>query len=249
MSENKSDSRKVALITGGSRGLGSQICSKFAAEGFHVIINFNKSESEARKVLQEIKHNHGSGEIYQCDVSDFAQVKQMSEDIAKTHDSLSVVVNNAGITQDSMLVNMEKEQWDEVIAVNLNGTFNVCRNIAPLLVKKMEGCIINISSISGIEGRAGQANYSASKSGIIAFSKSLAEEIGRFNIKVNVVVPGFMHTEMTTSVSEKKRHEILKRNVLPSRITTEETAEFIFYLSQQKNISGQVFHIDSRILG
>lgn len=244
----KDQGRKVVVVTGASKGLGAEIARKFGAEGCFVVIDYKNDREAAERVLGTIRESGGDGEVCQCDVSDLVSVRRFIEEIQSRHESIGVVVNNAGVCSDALVCGMKESQWDEVIQTNLGGVFNMCKVCAPTMTKQREGCIINISSLSGIEGRAGQANYSASKSAVIGFSKSLAREIGRFGVRVNVVVPGFLDTPMTHPLSESAKKTILSRNILPRKVTPHDVAEFTYFLSTQDNISGQVFHIDNRIV-
>lgn len=189
---------KRVLITGASTGIGKEIALAFAREKAAVAVNYLNDPEQAEKVVQEIKKLGGKGIKVQADVSDFEQAKAMAEKVKKQFGGIDILVNNAGIAMDSTLKKMEQKEWNQVIAVNLTGVFNVTKNILPLIAKG--GRIISISSIVGIHGNFGQTNYAASKAGIVGFTKSLAKETGKHNITVNAVAPGFIETRMTAKL-------------------------------------------------
>ena len=188
---------KVALVTGASRGIGKEIALTLASQGATVIINYNGSKERAMEVLEEIEANKGTAIVYQADISNFDQVKQMMADIKKQFDNIHILVNNAGITADNLILRMSEDEFNKVIDVNLKGVFNCLRHISPIMLKQKYGRIINISSIVGLHGNAGQVNYSAAKAGVIGMTKSLAKELGSRGITVNAVAPGYIDTDMT----------------------------------------------------
>ena len=193
---------KVALITGGSRGIGKAICLRLAAEGCHVLINYKSNETEALNTLAQIKEQGGRGELIQFDCSSKQEVEEKL-DAWKTQNPdlfIEILVNNAGIKKDQLLALMQDEEWDDVLQTNLNGWFYVTRAAGKGMISKRRGRIINMVSLSGIKGLPGQTNYSATKGGIIAATKSLAQELGRRNITVNAVAPGFIETDMTKDI-------------------------------------------------
>lgn len=240
--------KRVAIITGASQGLGREIAKRFSIGGYYVIINYKTNENAANETLNCIKEMGRCGcETYQCDISNFSQAEKFINDIYNKHTAISVLINNAGITEDAPIVTMKESQWDAVLSTNLKGVFNCCKAAAPIFMKQRDGCIITISSLSGVEGRAGQTNYSASKAAVIGFSKSLAKELSEFNCRVNVIIPGFMETEMTKKLTDSSKKNIQNRNLLPISITPKDAAEFVYFIAHQKCISGQVFHCDNRI--
>ena len=188
---------KIALITGAGRGIGRAIAIALAKEGAEVVINYNGSEERAKEVKQTIEENGGKASIYKCNVSDFVACEAMIKDIVKEYGHLDILVNNAGITKDGLIMKMKEEDFDSVLNVNLKGTFNTIRHSARQMLKQRSGKIINISSVSGILGNVGQANYAASKAGVIGLTKTMARELGSRGITVNAIAPGFVDTEMT----------------------------------------------------
>lgn len=242
-------SEKVALVTGASRGIGKQIAIELSKEGAFVVVNYSGSEEKAKQVVEEIKQNGGNAIEYKCNVGNFEEVKNMIDNIIKEYKSIDILVNNAGITKDNLLLKMTESDFDDVIDINLKGVFNTIKSASKYMIKKRSGKIINISSVSGIIGNAGQVNYSAAKAGIIGITKSTAKELATRNINVNAVAPGFIRTDMTDklpeSVVENAIQEIpLKRFGLP-----EDIANMVVFLASEKSdyITGQVFKVDGGI--
>ena len=205
---------KIALITGAGRGIGRAIAIALAKEGAEVVINYNGSEERAKEVKQTIEENGGKASIYKCNVSDFTACEAMIKDIVKEYGHLDILVNNAGITKDGLIMKMKEEDFDSVLNVNLKGTFNTIRHSARQMLKQRSGKIINISSVSGILGNVGQANYAASKAGVIGLTKTMARELGSRGITVNAIAPGFVDTEMTEVLSEEIRENVCKQIIL-----------------------------------
>lgn len=205
---------KIALITGAGRGIGRAIAIALAKEGAEVVINYNGSEERAKEVKQTIEENGGKASIYKCNVSDFTACEAMIKDIVKEYGHLDILVNNAGITKDGLIMKMKEEDFDSVLNVNLKGTFNTIRHSARQMLKQRSGKIINISSVSGILGNVGQANYAASKAGVIGLTKTMARELGSRGITVNAIAPGFVDTEMTEVLSEEIRENACKQIIL-----------------------------------
>ena len=193
---------KVALVTGASRGIGSAIAKSLAREGAFVIVNYNGSKEKAEAVVSEIKAAGGDGVSLQCDVSDFTACGAMIENCIKEYGHIDILVNNAGITRDNLLMKMSEEDFDAVLNTNLKGAFNTIRHMSRYFLKQRAGSIINISSVSGVIGNAGQANYSASKAGVIGLTKSVARELSKRGITCNAVAPGFIETEMTEQMRQ-----------------------------------------------
>ena len=189
--------KKVALVTGASRGIGRQISLTLAKEGMFVIVNYCGSEARAKGVLEEIRENGGDGCIYQCDVADYQQTEAMARDLIKTYGHVDVLVNNAGITRDGLLMRMSEQDFDAVLDTNLKGAFHTIQAVSRQMLKQRSGRIVNISSVVGVSGNAGQANYAASKAGIIGLTKAVAKELGSRGITVNAVAPGFIVKDMT----------------------------------------------------
>jgi len=248
MSELSSE-KKVVLITGASRGLGAAFAEGFSKNGYIVAVNYNKSGILADEVLKKIKLSGGSAEKFKADVSSSDEVKKMISEIENKFGRLDVVVNNAGCIRDRTIIKMSDEEWVDVINTNLKGAFYVLREVASLMVrKKIQGSIINISSIVGARGNFGEANYSASKGALISLTKTAAKELGRKGICVNCVLPGFHRTDMGISGGEEYYKKNIEESVLRTTTSIDELVAFIIFLSQLKTVSGQVFNVDSRIL-
>lgn len=237
--------RKVVLITGASYGLGAKLAIKYGENGYYVAINYNKNKEKAENVVKILKEE---AICFKADVSNFNEVKQMVEKILDKWERIDILINNAGITYDALLLKTNENMWQKIIDVNLKGYFNCIKAVTKMMINQNEGHIINISSIAGIKGKIGQVSYAASKAGIIGLSKSLAKELGQYNIKINVILPGYMKTEMGEKVNKKIIEKIKKNNVLNRFSDFNEITNFIVYLTQTQNISGQIFNLDSRII-
>ena len=237
---------KIALITGAGRGIGRAIAIALAKEGAEVVINYNGSEERAKEVKQTIEENGGKASIYKCNVSDFVACEAMIKDIVKECGHLDILVNNAGITKDGLIMKMKEEDFDSVLNVNLKGTFNTIRHSARQMLKQRSGKIINISSVSGILGNVGQANYAASKAGVIGLTKTMARELGSRGITVNAIAPGFVDTEMTEVLSEEIRENACKQIILGRFGKPEDIANTAVFLASDKAdyITGQVISVD-----
>ncbi len=237
---------KVALVTGASRGIGREIAMTLAKEGASVIINYNGSRERAEEVKNSIESEGGKAFLYPCDVSDFQSCEAMAKDIVKTHGRLDILVNNAGITRDNLIMKMKEEDFDAVLNVNLKGTFNTIRHFSRQMLKQKSGKIINISSVSGILGNAGQANYAASKAGVIGLTKTMARELCSRGITVNAVAPGFVETEMTEVLSENIKEAACKQIPLGRFGKPSEIAAMVAFLASEKAdyITGQVISVD-----
>lgn len=237
---------KIALITGAGRGIGRAIAIALAKESAEVVINYNGSEERAKEVKQTIEENGGKASIYKCNVSDFVACEAMIKDIVKEYGHLDILVNNAGITKDGLIMKMKEEDFDSVLNVNLKGTFNTIRHSARQMLKQRSGKIINISSVSGILGNVGQANYAASKAGVIGLTKTMARELGSRGITVNAIAPGFVDTEMTEVLSEEIRENACKQIILGRFGKPEDIANTAVFLASDKAdyITGQVISVD-----
>ena len=200
---------KTALVTGAGRGIGSEIAKNLAELGFYVIVNYNGSRENAENVVNEIIASGGRAKAVQCNVSDTDAVAKMTDDIKSEFGTIDVLVNNAGIVKDNLIVRMTEKDFDDVINTNLKGTFNTIKHVSKVMIKQRYGRIVNISSVVGIVGNAGQANYAASKAGIIGLTKSAAKELAGRNITVNAVAPGFIMTEMTDKLSDGVKEQLM----------------------------------------
>ncbi len=237
---------KVAVVTGASRGIGRAIALEMAANGATVIVNYNGSKERAEKVRQEIREKGGTAEIYQCDVSDFAACEQFIRNVIEEYGRIDILVNNAGITRDGLLMRMSEEDFDQVLDTNLKGTFHCIRFSARQMLKQKSGHIINLSSVSGVAGNAGQANYSASKAGVIGLTKAAARELASRHITVNAIAPGFIETEMTDVLSDTVKEEAVKQIPLGTFGRPEDVAKLAVFLASEASgyITGQVIHVD-----
>jgi len=234
----------VALITGASRGLGKEIARVLSAKGYSVAANYVSSHTEADNLIRTIGNNSVA---FKADVGDIRQVQAMAEEIKREFGRLVVLINNAGITRDNLLLKQTEAEWDSVIRTNLNGCFNVIRTLSPLMIESGGGHIINIASYSGLKGKAGQAAYSASKAAILGLTVSAAQELSEYNIRVNAILPGYMMTGMGT-IARKASEKAKGVSILKNLSEPQDIADFIAYLVQTKNISGQIFNLDSRII-
>lgn len=241
---------KVAVITGGTRGIGKQIAISLAKNGYDIATNYRTENDDLKNLVEQIKEIGVKIFTYKCDVSDFSSSEEFIKNIISEFGKIDVLINNAGITKDGLLMRMKKEDFENVIDVNLVGTFNITRNVIPHMIKAKTGKIVNISSVVGVSGNAGQTNYSASKAGIIGFTKSLAKEVASRNITVNAVAPGFIQTQMTDVLKEEVKEEILKQIPLKRFGTTEDVANVVKFLVSEEStyITGQVINIDGGML-
>lgn len=239
-------SGKVALVTGASRGIGRQIAVTLAGYGATVVVNYNGSQAKALEVVQEITENGGKAEAVQCNVAEFDKAKELLDQVVKTYGRLDILVNNAGITRDNLIMKMSEEDFDAVISTNLKGAFNCVKHVSRQMLKQRGGRIINISSVSGVMGNAGQANYCASKAGIIGLTKSVARELGSRGITSNAVAPGFIKTEMTDVLSDEVKKSMGEQIPLKRFGETKDIAETVAFLASDAAgyITGQVIHVD-----
>lgn len=241
---------KVALVTGGSRGIGRAIALRLAKDGHDVALCYRSDEAAAREVAEAIRAADRRVFCQPCDVGDLSVARDFVDAAEAELGPLSTVVNCAGIVRDAPLVAMTGEAWREVIATNLDGVFNCCRAAVFGFMKRKRGCIVNVSSISGVYGNATQANYSASKAGVIGFSKALAKELGPYGVRVNVVAPGFIATDMTAAMDIKRLDKLIAQIPLRRIGHAEEVAEFVSFVASDRAayITGQVLQIDGGLV-
>lgn len=241
---------KVALITGATRGIGKQIAITLANEGYNVALNYRKQNEELEQVKREIENSNVEFLAVQGDVSSFTDCENIVKQVIEKFGKIDVLVNNAGVTKDMLLMRMKKEDFEQVIDVNLVGVFNMSKNVISYMLKARSGRIINISSVVGISGNAGQTNYSASKAGIIGFTKSLAKEVASRNILVNSVAPGFIETSMTDILKDEVKDEIAKSIPLNRMGTSQDVANVVKFLASEDSsyITGQVLQVDGGML-
>ncbi len=241
---------KVALITGASRGIGKQIAVTLAEEGYDIAVNYRNENEEIKYVEEQIKSKNVKFLAVKADVSVFEETEDLVKEVVENYGKVDLLVNNAGITRDTILIRMKKEDFQSVIDVNLVGTFNVTKNVIPYMMKARSGRIISIASVVGIAGNAGQTNYAASKAGIIGFTKSLAKEVASRNILVNAVAPGFIQTAMTDVLKDEIKEDIAKSIPLKRMGTPQDVANVVKFLASEDSsyITGQVIHIDGGML-
>ena len=237
---------KVALVTGASRGIGRRIAVTLAGYGATVIVNYNGSQAKAEEVVTEIEVNGGHAEAIQCNVAEFDEAKELIDKVVKSYGRLDILVNNAGITKDNLILKMSEEDFDAVLSTNLKGAFNCVKHVARQMLKQRSGRIINISSVSGVMGNAGQANYCASKAGVIGLTKSVARELGSRGITSNAVAPGFIETEMTAVLSDDVKKSMGEQIPLKRFGQTKDIAETVAFLASDLAgyITGQGIQVD-----
>jgi 3-oxoacyl-[acyl-carrier protein] reductase len=236
---------KIAIITGASRGIGKGIAEKFISQGATVVFTYASSDDKARALEAELASMGGTAKGYKSDAADFNAAQTLIDQVVADFGTVDILVNNAGITRDTLLMRMSEEQWDEVMRVNLKSVFNLTKAVIKPMLKAKAGSIINMSSVVGVKGNAGQANYAASKAGIIGFTKSVAAELGSRNIRCNAIAPGFIETEMTGALDEKTVQEW--RNAIPLKRggTPDDVANATLFLASDMSayITGQTLHV------
>lgn len=238
--------KPVALVTGGSRGIGAAISLKLAKEGFHVLINYASNEAKAREVLDKITADGGTADLCGFDVSSSAQVDEKFDWIAKTFGPVNTLVNNAGITIDGLLLRLKDDDLDKTLSIDLKGAIYCTRAAAKQMMRERTGSIIQISSVIGEMGNAGQSAYSAAKAGLIGFSKSVAKELGSRHVRVNVITPGFIVTDMTGALTDAQKEAILRSVPLGTLGQPEDIASLVAYLASpaSRYITGQVIGVN-----
>ena len=237
---------KCALVTGGNRGIGREIALKLGSLGAKVIVNYRKDEEGALEVVDTIMKNGGEALALKGDVSSYEEAEALIKKSKEAFNNIDILVNNAGITKDKLLLRMKEEDFDSVIDVNLKGTFNCIKHITPIMLKQKGGVIVNISSVIGLIGNAGQSNYAASKAGIIGITKSIAKELGGKSIRVNAVAPGFIKTDMTEVLSDEVKDRLKDSIPLKRLGEGKDVAEVVAFLCSEgaSYITGQVINVD-----
>jgi len=237
---------KTAVVTGGSRGIGRAIALELASCGANVVVNYTRNSKAADEVVAEIEAMGSSGMAVKADVSIASEVENLVNEVLKTFGSIDILVNNAGITRDNLIIRMTEKEFDEVINTNLKGAFICTKAVSRVMIKQKSGKIINVSSVVGIVGNAGQSNYAAAKAGLIGFTKSMAKELAKRGINVNAVAPGFIQTDMTSVLPENVKEEFLKSIPLMRIGKPEDIANTVLFLASEYSdyITGQVINID-----
>ena len=240
------EENKVALITGAARGIGKEVAKKFAKNGYNVVINYVSSKTDTEKLKKEFEDLGVKVLLVKADVSNQEEAEDLVNQTINTFGKIDVLVNNAGITKDNLLMRMSEEDFEKVININLKGTFLVTKYAIKYMMKKRCGSIVNLASVVGVAGNAGQCNYAASKAGIIGFTKSIAKELASRNIRANAVAPGFIKTDMTEVLSDSVKENINSQIPLKRMGTAEEVANLVYFLSsdQSSYITGQVINVD-----
>ncbi|MFZ5917432.1 MAG: 3-oxoacyl-[acyl-carrier-protein] reductase [Chloroflexota bacterium] len=241
---------KVAVVTGGSRGIGRGIALRLAAEGARVVVNFRNNGAAAQEVVNLIEEQGGMAMAVQADVSLMVEAQTLVKTAVDAYGRLDILVNNAGTTRDMLIVMMKEEDWDLVLETNLKSAFNCCKAAARPMMRQRYGRIVNITSVSGLAGQAGQTNYSASKAGLIGFTKSLAKELGPRNITVNAVAPGFVYTDLTADLSQDMLDLALRMTPLGRFGTVEDMAGAVAFLASDEAsfITGQILSVDGGLV-
>ena len=241
---------KTAIITGGSRGIGKSIVEIFAKHGANVAFTYNSSAESAKAIAAEVSKEGVKVKCYKSDASNFEEAQNLAADVHKEFGSIDILINNAGITKDNLLMRMSEEDFDRVIQVNLKSVFNMTKAVQRVMLKQRKGSIINMSSVIGLKGNAGQSNYAASKAGVIGFTKSMAIELGSRNIRSNAIAPGFIVTEMTENLGEETIKKYYETIPLKRGGTPEEVANTCVFLASDMSayITGQVLNVDGGML-
>jgi 3-oxoacyl-[acyl-carrier protein] reductase len=241
---------KVAIVTGGTKGIGKAICLLFAEEGARVVANFSKDVAAAEELMKEVQSKGLHIGLFKADVTQFDQVKEMVEETFTQYGRIDILVNNVGLIRDNFLMLMSDDDWDSLIKANLNSLFYCCKMVIRKMIPERKGKIINISSISGILGTSGQVNYATTKGGMISFTKSLARELGPFNIHVNAVAPGLIESEVVSKMPKEKVEAIIKSSSLGRIGKPEEVARVVLFLASEQSdyITGQTIIVDGGII-
>ncbi len=237
---------KNVIVTGATRGIGREIALTLAQNGANIAMNYRNLNSEVEDLINEIKSFGVNALAIKCDVSITEEVDKFVKEVKSHYNTIDILVNNAGITKDGLILRMKEEDFNDVLDVNLKGTFNTTKSVSSIMVRQKYGKIINISSVVGIAGNAGQCNYAASKAGVIGFSKSVARELASRNINVNVIAPGYINTDMTKNLPDKVKEEIIKSIPMKKIGDPKEVANLVLFLSSNLSdyITGQVINVD-----
>jgi 3-oxoacyl-[acyl-carrier protein] reductase len=240
------ENMKTAIITGASKGIGAVIAKRLNELNYNLVLNYRSSTSSMEELINDLTNKETKNIIVKCDISNYEDAKKLVDEAYSNFGSVDVLINNAGITKDNILPLMTEEEFDQVIDTNLKGTFNCCKHIARRMIKQKQGRIINISSVVGLAGNAGQVNYSASKAGVIGMTKSMARELGKKNILVNAVAPGFIKTEMTDKIPEDLKAEMMRNIPLQRLGQPSDIADCVEFLISDKAsyITGQVISVN-----
>lgn len=241
--------KKIALVTGGSRGIGKAVAIRLAAEGAFVVVNYAANQAAAQDVIAEIEKAGGEGEVSKFDVSDYETTQKVIEEIIVEHGGIHILINNAGIVHDTLLVRMNKEDWDRVISTNLNGVFNCTKAVTRTMMKQRWGRIINLTSVVGEMGNAGQTNYAASKAGIIGFTKAAAREMAPRSVTVNAISPGFILTDINNSLPDDIKKQYIERIPMGRYGSPEDIAGLVAFLTSDEAsyITGEVIRVNGGI--
>ena len=244
------EERKVVFVTGGSRGIGKAIALKYAQNGYNVVINYVSDKTNVEELQKEFTKLNVECLIEKADVSKSEEVEKIVKKAIEKFNKIDVLVNNAGITRDGLLMRMKEEDFDKVIEINLKGTFLITKSVIPYMLKKRDGKIINLASVVGVAGNAGQCNYAASKAGIIGFTKSVAKELASRNIRANAVAPGFIETDMTNILKDEIKENINSQIPLKRMGTAREVAELVYFLGEDSSsyITAQVINVDGGMI-
>ncbi len=244
------EEKQVVFVTGGTRGIGKAIALKYAENGYNIVINYVSDKTNVDEIKKEFSKYGVESLVVKADVSKAEEVDRAVKQAIDKFGKIDVLVNNAGITRDTLLMRMKEEDFDKVIEINLKGTFLVTKAVTPYMMKKRNGKIINLSSVVGVTGNAGQSNYSASKAGIIGFTKSIAKELASRNIRANAVAPGFIDTDMTSVLSEDIKANINAQIPMKRMGTAREIANVVYFLGNEESsyITGQVINIDGGMI-
>jgi 3-oxoacyl-[acyl-carrier protein] reductase len=242
----KEFAKKTVIITGGSRGIGKACCFAFAKAGANIVFTYNKSKKDAETLKNKLKKLGVDALPVQLDVTDIRGCRSLVEKVLKKFKKIDILINNAGIAKDRPLFMMPDEDWKSVIDTNLGGVYNMTRSVVTLFLKQKEGCIVNMSSVSGLIGLPGQTNYSASKAGIVGFTKSLAKEVAGYGVRVNAVCPGFIETDMVSAIRENIKKNLIASIPMKRMGNAEEVADLCVYLASDKAkyITGETIKID-----